>query len=419
VEADALNTLGYVVTTAQSVESGLTLIAQAAERALAAGDAHQQMRALWNTFCSLLEAAEWQRALDAFTRADAELPRLGQDHLLPELWGYAVEVLWRTGRWQEAQDRLVEARRRFTTSDRRATNIDLLIGLGRFDEARREIEAAIERNVYTDFESQGWLRISRATIEAWEGHSEAARRDVDAALADLVGLDLPLAIANAVTVGLRVEADAAANARLRGAASDELTAISRSDDLSKVARELMGRPGPADGWKRESGAMAIQCEAEVTRVRGRSDPPAWERSVVAWDELSMPYHAAYSRLRAAESHVSAPSDRLRASVLLDEALRAATALGAEPLRQAIGALALRARIDVGGFDTDVHASIGLTSRELEVLRLLSGGATNRQIATSLYISDKTASVHVSNIIRKLGVSNRSEATATAIRRGLA
>ena len=62
--------------------------------------------------------------------------------------------------------------------------------------------------------------------------------------------------------------------------------------------------------------------------------------------------------------------------------------------------------------------MGLTSRETEVLALVSAGRTNREIGAELYVSEKTASVHVSNIIRKLGVSSRIEAAAVAQRVGV-
>jgi DNA-binding NarL/FixJ family response regulator len=75
-------------------------------------------------------------------------------------------------------------------------------------------------------------------------------------------------------------------------------------------------------------------------------------------------------------------------------------------------------VEVGLVEEPVP-DLGLTAREVEVLRVLAGGATNRQIASTLFISEKTASVHVSNIIRKLNVANRSEAAATAVRAGLA
>ena len=93
----------------------------------------------------------------------------------------------------------------------------------------------------------------------------------------------------------------------------------------------------------------------------------------------------------------------------------------------IGALAERARIPlqltadaVPGPPSppETRAPYGLTGRELAVLRLLAAGNTNAQIGAELYISPKTAGVHVGSILRKLGVSRRVQAAAVAERAGL-
>jgi DNA-binding NarL/FixJ family response regulator len=111
--------------------------------------------------------------------------------------------------------------------------------------------------------------------------------------------------------------------------------------------------------------------------------------------------------------------------LLRQAWTVAHDLGAGWLEREAAALARRARIDL-----DLPADppppavpapgdeLGLTAREREVLALVADGRTNRQIAGSLYITEKTASTHVSNILAKLGVANRSEAAAVAHRLGL-
>ena len=93
----------------------------------------------------------------------------------------------------------------------------------------------------------------------------------------------------------------------------------------------------------------------------------------------------------------------------------AQALGARPLREAVDALARRARLDLGA---GAATSSVLTPREQEVMRLVAQGLTNRQIGRRLYISEKTASVHVSNVLAKLGAGGRAEAVAIAHRRGL-
>jgi DNA-binding NarL/FixJ family response regulator len=101
----------------------------------------------------------------------------------------------------------------------------------------------------------------------------------------------------------------------------------------------------------------------------------------------------------------------------------AARLGAAPLSAALDDLARRARLDHGNRSGHGHGSgtaspfATLTDRELEVLRLLAQGRSNREIGTKLFITAKTASVHVSNILAKLGAASRTEAAASAYREG--
>ena len=92
---------------------------------------------------------------------------------------------------------------------------------------------------------------------------------------------------------------------------------------------------------------------------------------------------------------------------------------AVPLVEQIRAAARRHWVRVEGVGPAGDGSFGLTGRELEVLALLADGRRNDQIAALLFMSPKTASVHVSHIIAKLGVANRTEAAAYAHRHGLA
>ena len=94
-------------------------------------------------------------------------------------------------------------------------------------------------------------------------------------------------------------------------------------------------------------------------------------------------------------------------------------LGAAPLRTAVEALARRGRLDVDlpACGAGPTPSAVFTPREAEVLALLAQGRTNRQVGAELYISEKTASVHVSNILAKLGANGRTEAVAIAAQRG--
>jgi len=132
----------------------------------------------------------------------------------------------------------------------------------------------------------------------------------------------------------------------------------------------------------------------------------------------MVYYAAYGRYRLAQTRLD-DGTRDDAADLLLAAHDVARDLGAQPLVDDVVALARRARIDLGTQTATSPADgLGLTPREMEVLMLVADGRTNPQIAEQLYISAKTASVHVSNILRKLEVANRGEAAALAHRNGL-
>ena len=416
-EADALNTLGVVTTVIDDVEAGVAMLHSALALAKRCGDPHQQMRSYWNTMACLSDAGEWERALAAFEVAIEQLPRLGQAHLLPELFSNAADILMRLGRWDEAQATVDEAHLRFGSGASGSVLTELVVERGDFDAARRLIESRTAHNVFTDQEQQGWPLVNLAALETWEGHRDAARQAVDDALDVTADLDAPIATACALAIGCRCEADAAEFAR-NGASADEVDlALTRSASLLGQITDLLARPGPINGWKREVGALKVQCDAERSRALGVSDAAAWSATTAAWQAMSMPYHAAYARWREAEALFTTTADRPGAAVLLRESHEIAESLGARPLEGLIESFARRARIDLGlpNGGLDRH---GLTGRELEVLEALCVGATNRQIAASLYISEKTASVHVSNIMRKLGASNRGQAAAIARREGL-
>lgn len=164
------------------------------------------------------------------------------------------------------------------------------------------------------------------------------------------------------------------------------------------------------------GSLAVQCDAELSRLYGQSDPDAWTAATAAWLELSMPYRAAYCRLRWAESMLAKRGNRDAVTTDIRDLFAFLNGLGARLLSDEVKALARRARIDLG--EKHPVDPYGLTDREREVLRGVARGLTNRQLAGELYISEKTASVHVSNILRKLTAANRGEAAARAISEGL-
>jgi DNA-binding NarL/FixJ family response regulator len=180
------------------------------------------------------------------------------------------------------------------------------------------------------------------------------------------------------------------------------------------------RAGPVhDAWAATFAAEAAGADAGAD---DRPDLVGWDAAASAWAALAQPQQEAYALLLAARA-ASAAGNREGAAARLGRAADLAGRLGARPLLEQIGSLARRARVDVPALpgqrvQPGGAAPFGLTERELEVLRLVAAGRANRDIAAELFISPKTASVHVSNILGKLGVSSRGEAAATAYRQHL-
>lgn len=195
-----------------------------------------------------------------------------------------------------------------------------------------------------------------------------------------------------------------------------------TERLERMSREFFSVPPVLEAW-------LSQIEAEVAESSGDPRPDHWAHLVSTWDELRCPFFAAGARYRQADALLRAgggrsTSDRRLATRLLTEAGGTATDLQAKPLYRSIEDLARRARLRLGDDSADKPATpsesspFGLTSREFEVLRLVNDGRSNGEIGAELFISTKTASVHVSNILRKLGAANRIEASAIARRHEL-
>ncbi|MFG3436092.1 ATP-binding protein [Nonomuraea sp. NPDC047897] len=207
----------------------------------------------------------------------------------------------------------------------------------------------------------------------------------------------------------------------------DLGVVADADDLLAKAR-LAVDEGPV-GQRGELGpegrAWALRVEAEWHRVHGRLDPALWRRVVEAFD-YGFVYETARARWRLAEALLTA-GDRDAAHTEWALATEAAGKLRAAPLDHALTEFGRRARFTGTGTGTGGPGGSGggsgsgdggLTAREVEVLRLVAEGLTNREIAERLFIAQKTVSVHVSNILGKLDASTRTQAAATARQRGL-
>jgi DNA-binding CsgD family transcriptional regulator len=178
---------------------------------------------------------------------------------------------------------------------------------------------------------------------------------------------------------------------------------------------------------RRTSCVEIGVRGERSRLEGRSDPAHWQAAAAAWLALGRPYPAAYAQWRQAEALLASGAPKAKAEETLRVAHAVAVRLGAVPLRRELELLAQRGRVRLAAPAEpaadepevpSVAASLGLTRREAEVLTLVAEGQTNRQIGQALFITPKTAGVHVSRILAKLGVTGRGEAAAIAHRLGL-
>ena len=326
-----------------------------------------------------------------------------------------IEAQLAIGDWDEADRLSAAALRRMTGSFPYALLIVRALvetERGAFDAAREHFEAARAtlRKDRGHGLYDGWV----ADLALWE------RRwlDADAAIQEGLVQARPLEAAQirvqVCAKGLRGQGELAALARARRDEDAACTWLSRARELIATAR---GAAAEASAVTPTAGGWLVLAEAEYERACGAARPELWSSAAAAWDRLESPPRAAYCRWREAEALVAAGASRTEAGVPLREAHAVATRIGARPLLRELELLAERARLDLApppdadAREESLEESLGLTRREAEVLSLVARGYTNREIADTLVISVKTAGVHVSHILRKLGAQNRREAAA--------
>jgi ATP/maltotriose-dependent transcriptional regulator MalT len=221
---------------------------------------------------------------------------------------------------------------------------------------------------------------------------------------------------------LRAEADAAERARATRDADGEARAREAAATLRERLQTLAEAAGVRGTPPPQVVADQAVVEGELSRVEGHPDPALWQTAVELNERLGNRVEGAYARLRKAEALLESGTGREEASTELRAAHQAAADCGAVVLRDRCEALSRRARLPLTDEPATAPSSaddpFGLTPREREVLALVAAGRTNRQIGEELFMSEKTASVHVSRILAKLGVSTRGEAGAVAHRLGL-
>jgi ATP/maltotriose-dependent transcriptional regulator MalT len=418
-EADALLTLAMFQAgpgQQSGVGSGpIELIAQARAMAERVGAHGLLVKAAINESHLLEGAGQHELAVEAARRG---LAGVGECYVGPLSRSLLVinqmESLFALGRWDEALG-VADAAREFKFTSLPLHGSAHAVLAGHIALAKGDVEAAtaaaamatelLRGSPYIDEHQlpMGWLEISlRLTTAGAAAAVAAAARVIDDY--ELNGgsprYAWPL-VAGAASVCVL----AARDERLRA----EITAL--ADRLRTIAEKLEVS-GPAQQAARLAFTAADAQVAGLLSGNPVGFAAAWDEAATAWAALSEPYPQAQALRHAAETALAGgdrdgAAERLRAAaVLVGE-------LGAGPLAQEIALLARRGRIVLDSASDAGVAGFGLTGRELEVLRLVAAGRSNRDIANELFISPKTASVHVSNILGKLGVASRGEAAATA------
>ncbi|MEU9356827.1 AAA family ATPase [Streptomyces sp. NPDC048301] len=424
IELHARLTRGWLTIDAGGVEEGIAEMYAVRDRAEELHLVGVMSRAAINLPSSLESAGRSEEAVTAAAHGIA----ICNGHGLPEseAWVRAnqAQSYFSLGRWEEsgaAADAAAPLARSRKAHGLVATRRgDLALVRGDFAEAEEQLALNRRHLGLHDPQPQHLICPVRhaVTLAARKGQILEARAmfetQCDAGLPPgTQRYSLPLLFAVAA-----MEADA------RGLPATE---AGRPATLRRIRDHLKRLPLLAPVWV----AYGLLIEAELARAEGAATPDHWCRAADAFAPLQRPYELARIRHRWAETLLSTAGDRTEAAGLLREAHSVARGLGARPLVESLELLAGRARIPLDGLDgavgeappgpaepapaADPAESLGLTVREQEVHRLVAAGYTNRRIAEELYISPKTASVHVSNILAKLSVSSRGEAAALAHR----
>jgi len=439
VEADATITLGVAMAYLGPAESGLGPLRSGVALALRLGIPATALRGYVN-LSDVLELLGRHQEAAATAAEGLELAlRSGLSRTLGSyLIGNQAEPLIRLGEWAEADEMTARALRALPEGVFAATLRQLRAELcalrGRYDEAaaelrdaRRAIGVANDEYQYTQpmHYVEALVALGRDDLPAaWEAVTAGLTGEPPSWEARYAW---PL-----LWAGARVTAEETIRFRdRREPVPAELA--ERSAGLAAAAVQL---PTPAPPWR---GFRALVA-AELARAAGSggkggdgeaAGPQPWLAAAAAWQDTEEPHMLAYALLRLAEERTQA-GDLEEAARAVQRAYAIADRLGAVPIAQQAAALARRARLDLepgtdkGAADRgaaaepppDELARFGLTEREREVLALLATGRSNPEIGRALFISTKTASVHVSNILAKLGVGGRVEAAAVAHRLGV-
>lgn len=441
-EARLLMVLGVDLVGLGEADAGLQQLREAVEIARESGLPETMVAIQHNLAFFLVQTDRFDEGLQVDMEALAAARRVGLElRFGAGLRASAGDILLRAGRWDEAEAMIREGLE-FDDGDRsgslylRATLVMLRAARGQREAMAAELdELIVSAEGDIDPDVRAYVLQARAEAALVDGRPADALDAIEAALTEFVESDEVFLVAPILVVGMTAAADLADGGRAFRDEARVARARTAGDAIMAQARALFAAAIGDVASTRSVAAAAAMVDAEGSRLGGASDPVLWATTAAAWDAVPMPFPAARSRARAAEALLMVRGPRDAATGYLREAYVSAVALGAEPLRMEIEAVAGRARIDLGGRDTAATPDaaspeatteaatrgpaeiLGLSAREWEVLELVAAGRSNGEIAEALFISPKTASVHVTHILNKLGVNNRVEAATIAVRVG--
>ncbi|MGD0241482.1 MAG: AAA family ATPase [Streptosporangiaceae bacterium] len=422
VQADALVTLGFVSNRSGHNDEAIELLTQAHKQARAAKVLGVELRAAYHLARAHLERGD---LTSGGKIAHEGTKRANQTGLGLAPYGLDVQHLhfqchYADGKWDHAQE-IADgfAVRATSVGEAYLSSMALFIDVARGNPAVAERRAWIEPFMGTHG-FDGFIACGLFAEHAlWQGDVELALSQAQAAI-DVTfeppwGYH-PSSIRPAV-IALSARADRAVQARAAGDEEATRAEVAAARELLAVAREGAAFPKrPMFILGPEGRGWLARAEAEFRRANGDNDPGEWEAAIAEFGP-DYTYEVARTRWRLAEALAEA-GRRDEAEEQWRLAARTADELHARPLRRVLDDLARRARIGTAEQHGDGAVLTALTSREREVLRLIAAGRSNREIASVLFIAPKTASVHVSNILGKLGAASRTEAAAIAHREGL-
>ncbi|HEY3336374.1 MAG TPA: AAA family ATPase [Candidatus Limnocylindrales bacterium] len=433
-ESRARNMLGSDLVALGDIEGGIAQLREACRLAEETSQAHVRIVGHYNLALNLATADRLDEALEAAEAGRRAVDesglrrRFGQD-----LAAITGDVLLRLGRVDDALE-VVDAGLTLAPGGSRIVYLSAV--RARIAGIRGDT-ADVERRIggidlsTLDPDVAAYVATVRAEALAWADRPDEALAAAEAGVAQLKGLDDVLWTAPLVAHALRCCAELAEAARARRADGALQAAIARTGPFRVQLDRLAPRVTTSSGR-----AWVASARGELARAGGEADADDWRAAVAAFDGVPDPIDGAYARFRAAEAALRTEGVRADVTALVHEAAAVAEAAGAAPLAAAVATLAARGRIAPRTAEgsasgpatkadeaplTDPRAAahaLGLSAREVEVLELVAAGLSNGEIAERLFITRKTAGVHVTHILDKLDVPNRVGAAMVAARIGL-